>query len=303
MDAAAAPVQAAPQGNGVGPVPAVAAADPAIVALLQELLVSQQAIVARLTNVENNQARPQLQQYQQAQPAHQPQQAALQLSEGSAHSMASATKDAIQQDTVTAGVKANAEQAADLWLANEGPKVFIARGGVNVSEEINRGLLVIVLNTVAHVSDAVLKQLKTMSEFGVEDFFTPVAIGETPRAMPAEIHCATFVASLMETLEYGMEGAPPVCKQRVAPLRSKLEQVQKLFEVYLRRHFNSGGALGEGSTAAAVKHEHRPARRHESARGAGRRAVQEAHLRCASPRSSEFHGHPHQGAGGGGRRV
>ena len=47
--------------HGVGLVLAVAAADPAIVALLQELLASQQAIAARPTNVENNQARPQLQ--------------------------------------------------------------------------------------------------------------------------------------------------------------------------------------------------------------------------------------------------
>ena len=57
--------------------------------------------------------------------------------------------------------------------------------------------------------------------------------------MPAEIHFAAFVAALIETLEYGMEGAPPVCKQRVATLRSELEQVQKLVEVYLRRHFNT----------------------------------------------------------------
>ena len=155
VDAAVAPVQAASQGNGVGPVPAVGAADPAIVVLLQELLASQQAIAARLTNVENNQEHPQLQQYQQAQPAHQSQQAALQLAGGSAHIMASATKEALQQATVTAGVKANTKQAADLWRGNEGPKLFIARGGSNVSEEINRGLLVIVLDTVAHVSDAV----------------------------------------------------------------------------------------------------------------------------------------------------
>ena len=48
-----------------------------------------------------------------------------------------------------------------------------------------------------------------------------------------------FVAALIETLEYGMEGAPPVCKQRVATLHSELEQVQKLVEAYLRRHFNT----------------------------------------------------------------
>ena len=57
--------------------------------------------------------------------------------------------------------------------------------------------------------------------------------------MPAEIRFVTFVAALIETLEYGMEGAPAVCKQRVATLRSELEQVQKLMEVYLRPHFNT----------------------------------------------------------------
>ena len=54
VDAAVAPAQATPHGNGVGPVPAVAAADPAIMVLLQDLLASQQAIPARLRNVENN---------------------------------------------------------------------------------------------------------------------------------------------------------------------------------------------------------------------------------------------------------
>ena len=97
----------------------------------------------------------------------------------------------------------------------------------------------IVLDTVAHVSDAVSKQLKIMSEFAVEDYFPPVAKEETPRAMPADSHFATFVAALIETLEYGMEGAPPVCEQRVATLRSELEQVQKLVKVYLRRHFDT----------------------------------------------------------------
>ena len=36
-----------------------------------------------------------------------------------------------------------------------------------------------------------------------------------------------------------MESAPPVRKQRVAKLRPVMEQVQKLVEVYLRRHFNT----------------------------------------------------------------
>ena len=56
-DAVVAPVQAAPQGHGAGPVPVIAAADLALVALLQELLASQQAIAARLktsTTVKRN---------------------------------------------------------------------------------------------------------------------------------------------------------------------------------------------------------------------------------------------------------
>ena len=97
----------------------------------------------------------------------------------------------------------------------------------------------IVLDSVAYVSGAAPQQLKSLSEFAVEDSPPPVAIGETPRAMPAEIRFVTFVAALMETLEYRMEDAPAVCKQRVATLRSELEQVQKLMEVYLRPHFNT----------------------------------------------------------------
>ena len=52
-------------------------------------------------------------------------------------------------------------------------------------------------------------------------------------------YLATFVAPLMETQEYGMEGALPACKQRVPTMRSELEQVQKLVEVYLRPHLNT----------------------------------------------------------------
>ena len=43
----------------------------------------------------------------------------------------------------------------------------------------------------------------------------------------------------MQILEYGTEGVPPECKQRVATLRSKLEQVKKLVEVNRRRHFTT----------------------------------------------------------------
>ena len=92
---------------------------------------------------------------------------------------------------------------------------------------------------MAHVSDKVVAQLKALSEFAVEDFFPPVPAGETPLAMPAAVHFATFVAAFMETLEYGMEGAQAVCKNRSSNLRGELEAVQKLVEVYLRRDFGN----------------------------------------------------------------
>ena len=246
--------------------------------LQEEWLASQQAITARSTNVENIRAHLQLHQRQQAQPAKPPQQAALQLV-GGTHSMAFATKNELQPATITAGVKTNANKAADLWRANEGPKLFIARGGFNVSERLNIGLVAIVLDFVTNVSDAMSKHLNTMSELAGDDFFLPVAMGEMPRAMPAEIQCSTFVDALMENLEYAMNGAPLVCKQRVVRLRSKLEKVWKIVKVHVRRHFNTPAEhSGEGSTAAAVKHEHRPVRRCESACGAGRRDLQEAHV-------------------------
>ena len=100
-----------------------------------------------------------------------------------------------------------------------------------MTEEINRALLLLVLHTVAHVYDKVITQLKALSEFAVEDFFPPVLAGETPVAMPVDFHFATFVAVFMETLEYGMEGAQAVCKNRMSNLRGELEAVQKLVEV------------------------------------------------------------------------
>ena len=124
--------------------------------------------------------------------------------------------------------------------------------------------------------------------------------------MPAEIHFATFGAALMEALEYGLR---PHASRGLLRVRSELDQAQSLVEVYLRRLFNT---LAEHSVnfrqlLLSNKHEHRPARRHESACGTGRRAVQEAHLRCASPLNRELHGHPHpkqiEGTGGGGRLV
>ena len=146
---------------------------------------------------------------------------------------------AVQQAAVSAGVKANAKHAADLWRAKEGGEFFVARGGYNVPENINRALLLQMLDKVAHISEKVITQLKALSEFAAEDFFPPVPAGETPLAIPADVHFATFVAAFMETLEYGMEGAQAVCKGRVSQLRGELEAVQKSVEVYLRRHFSN----------------------------------------------------------------
>ena len=94
-------------------------------ALLQQVLVNQQAIVGRLACVENNQAQPpqQLQRQQQQQPV------AVKPPGGAplgglmapwaggrmGRQQLPAPQDALQQAAVTAGVKANAKQAADLW--------------------------------------------------------------------------------------------------------------------------------------------------------------------------------------------
>ena len=108
-----------------------------------------------------------------------------------------------------------------------------------MQEVITRPLLLLALDEVAHVSEAVTRQLRALSEFAVEDFYPPVPAGEEPVAMPADVHFATFVAALLATLEYGMEGAQAVCKNRVRTVREELEQVQKMVEVYLRRHYKT----------------------------------------------------------------
>ena len=53
------------------------------------------------------------------------------------------------------------------------------------------------------------------------------------------VHLVTFVAAFFATLEYGLERAQAVCKNRVRALREELEQVQKTVEVYLRRHYTT----------------------------------------------------------------
>ena len=108
-----------------------------------------------------------------------------------------------------------------------------------MAEGVNRGLLLLVLDKVAHISDKVITQRNALPEFTVEDFFPPVPAGETPAAIPADVHLATFVAAFMEILEYGMEGAQVVCENRVSYVRRELEAVKNPVEFYLRRHFSN----------------------------------------------------------------
>ena len=110
---------------------------PAIMTLLQQVLATQQATVGRLTCVENNRAQPLLllQQQQHHQVAAQPPGGAplgglmVPWAGGAMGGQQPvAPQEALQQAAVTAGIKTNAKQAADLWRATEGPKFFISRG-------------------------------------------------------------------------------------------------------------------------------------------------------------------------------
>ena len=115
------------------------------------------------------------------------------------------------------------------------PKDFIARGGFNMQELVARPLPLLALNEVAYISEAVTKQLRSLSKVAVEEFEPPLPAGQEPVGLPADVHVVTFVAAVLATFEYGMEGAQAVCKNWVRTVR-ELEQVQNAVEVYLRRH-------------------------------------------------------------------
>ena len=124
-----------------------------------------------------------------------------------------APQEANLQAAISAGVKTAPKQAADLWHALEGPKFFIARVGFKMEEVITCPLLLLALDEVAFVSEAVTKQLRALSEFAVEEFYPPLPAGQAPVGMPAQVQIATFVAAVLATLEYAMEGAQ-VCVQK-----------------------------------------------------------------------------------------
>ena len=150
-----------------------------------------------------------------------------------------APQNANLQAAISAGAKTTAKQAADLWHALEDPKFFIARGGFNMQEVISRPRLLLALDVVTYISEAMTNQLRALSEFAVDHFSPPLPAGQAPVGMSAELHFATFVAAFLATLEYGMEGVQAVCKNRVRTLRGELEQLQNKVEVYLRRHYKT----------------------------------------------------------------
>ena len=150
-----------------------------------------------------------------------------------------APQDANLQAVISAGIKATATQTADLWHASEGPTFVIARGGGTLQEGIIRPLWLLALDEVAYVSETVTKQLRALPECVLEYFHPPLPAEQVPVGMPAELQFATFVAAFLATLEYGMEGAQLVCKNRVGILREELERLQKTVGVYLWHHFKT----------------------------------------------------------------
>lgn len=82
------------------------------------------------------------------------------------------------------------------------------RGRFNASEEMTLDRLWLVLERMAVVTDESAAQLQTLTDFTVEDRFTPVPHGGVPLSMPARIDFDMLIATLMDVFEYGMEGAP-----------------------------------------------------------------------------------------------
>ena len=73
-----------------------------------------------------------------------------------------------------------------------------------MAKEINRQLLLLMLDDVADVPETVTKHLKAISDNAVENLFFPVPAGVAPLAMPAEVYLTTVVLAFMATLDYGM---------------------------------------------------------------------------------------------------
>ena len=137
----------------------------------------------------------------------------------------------------TAAIKAIARLAAEVWRSMAGTKYFIARGSFSVAEPLTQDILGFTLKEVASVSPASTKQLQHLAELVVQNFFRPAPVGETPVAMPADVHFRTFLAAFGAVLEYGMGSAPAICKTRVTLLKQELDAVLTQLQTYLQYHY------------------------------------------------------------------
>ena len=142
-----------------------------------------------------------------------------------------------QAAATTAAIKANARLAADVWRSMAGTKYFLARGSFSVAEELTPDIQRFILKKVAGVTTATTRQLQSLAELAVEDFFPPAPAGETPATMPAEVHLRTFFAAFVAVLEYGMASAPDICKSRVENQKKELNAVLERLQGYLQYHF------------------------------------------------------------------
>eukprot|EP00904_Undaria_pinnatifida_P000992 jgi/Undpi1/10894/HiC_scaffold_3.g01420.m1 len=142
-----------------------------------------------------------------------------------------------QLAAATAAIKANARLAAEVWRSMAGTKYFIARGSFSVAEPLTPDILGFILKEVASVSPASTKQLQHLAELAVQDFFPPAPVGETPVAMPADMHFRTFLAAFGAVLEYGMGSAPAICKTRFTLRKQELDAVLTQLQAYLQYHY------------------------------------------------------------------
>ena len=125
-----------------------------------------------------------------------------------------------QLATVTAALKPNAKQVADLQWSTGGSRYFVARGGFHVPKETSGGTLRRTLKRVAGITDVVVKQLEAMKIFEVQSFCPSAPAGVALVDMPTDVHFRTFIAALVAVLKHGMDNALPVCKDKVEGLKS-----------------------------------------------------------------------------------
>eukprot|EP00904_Undaria_pinnatifida_P010033 jgi/Undpi1/615/HiC_scaffold_10.g04079.m1 len=214
---------------GAGP-PDMAALLQQVVTATQAVAASSQAIAARVTALEQAEG--------QHQPLGPPHVAMGAHPAGPPSPRPSRCHGAQPQAAATtAAINANARLAADVWRSMAGTKYFLARGNFSVAEELTPDIQRFILKKVAGFTTATTRQLQSLAELAVEDFFPPAPAGETPATMPAEVHLRTFSAAFVAVLEYGMASAPDICKYRVENQKKELNAVLERLQSYLQHPF------------------------------------------------------------------